>query len=189
TLREKCGQLETGKGGGCCCGRGAPGITLADKSNANLVSVEVSNGSGLKLIVVFGYLPPEERHAGEFRENLTKLRNVIGELNGSGSAVVIGLDANSKSTLWNSPTEDWRGRELETVLEDNSLVVLNNNEEPTFIGHRGSSFIDFTAVNFRAYEMIDGWHLSDDETLSDHIDSMPRRCAAVIKAKGYPTKY
>ncbi|GJQ68329.1 hypothetical protein Trydic_g23102, partial [Trypoxylus dichotomus] len=51
---------------------------------------------------------------------------------------------------------------------DNSLVVLNNNEEPTFVGHRGSSLIDFTAVNFRAYEMIDGWHLSDDETLSDH---------------------
>ncbi|GJQ69027.1 hypothetical protein Trydic_g6767, partial [Trypoxylus dichotomus] len=116
---------------------GLRGITLADKSDANLVSVEVSNGSGLKLIVVSGYLPPEERHAGEFRENLTKLRNVIGELNGSGSAVVIGLDANSKSTLWNSPTEDWRGRELETVLEDNSLVVLNNNEEQTFCVARG----------------------------------------------------
>ncbi|GJQ80424.1 hypothetical protein Trydic_g15232, partial [Trypoxylus dichotomus] len=149
-------------------GAGLRGMTLADKSDANLVSVEVSNGSGLKLIVVSGYLPPEERYAGEFRENLTKLRNVIGELNGTGSAVVIGSDANSKSILWNSPTEDWRRRELETVLEDNSLVVLNNNEEPTFVGHRGSSFIDFTAVNFRAYGMINSWHLSDDGTLSGH---------------------
>ncbi|GJQ65722.1 hypothetical protein Trydic_g19503 [Trypoxylus dichotomus] len=80
----------------------------------------------------------------------------------------MGLDANSKSALWNSPTEDWRGRELETFLENYSFVVLNNNEEPTFVGHQGSSFIDFTAVNFRAYGMTSEWSLSEDETLSDH---------------------
>ncbi|GJQ69674.1 hypothetical protein Trydic_g2969 [Trypoxylus dichotomus] len=124
---------------------GLRGITLTDKSGGNLVSVEVSNGLGLRLIIVSRYLPPEERHVGEF----AKLRNVIGELN------------------WSAPRRT-RGRKLETVFEDNSLVVLNNNEEPTFVGHRRSSFIDFTAVNFRAYGMIDGWHLSDDETLSDH---------------------
>ncbi|GJQ69413.1 hypothetical protein Trydic_g6528 [Trypoxylus dichotomus] len=139
------------------------GITLTDKSDNNVVWVGISNDRGLNVIVISCYLPPEVRHAGEFQANIIKLRNAFSKLSIDTSAVIMGLDANSKSALWNSPTEDWRGRELETFLENYSFVALNNNEEPTFVGHQGSSFIDFTAVNFRAYGMT-----SEDETLSDH---------------------
>ncbi|GJQ77957.1 hypothetical protein Trydic_g2318 [Trypoxylus dichotomus] len=144
------------------------GITLTDKSDNNVVCVGISNDRGLNVIVISCYLPPEVRHAGEFQANIIKLRNAFSKLSIDTSAVIMGLDANSKSALWNSPTEDWRGRELETFLENYSFVVLNNNEEPTFVGHQGSSFIDFTAVNFRAYGMTSEWSLSEDETLSDH---------------------
>ncbi|GJQ67635.1 hypothetical protein Trydic_g8426 [Trypoxylus dichotomus] len=144
------------------------GITLTDKSDNNVVGVGISNDRGLNVIVISCYLPPEVRHAGEYQANIIKLRNAFSKLSIDTSAVIMGLDANSKSALWNSPTEDWRGRELETFLENYSFVVLNNNEEPTFVGHQGSSFIDFTAVNFRAYGMTNEWSLSEDETLSDH---------------------
>ncbi|GJQ83685.1 hypothetical protein Trydic_g14392 [Trypoxylus dichotomus] len=144
------------------------GITLTDKSDNNVVCVGISNDRGLNVIVISCYLPPEVRHAGEFQANIIKLRNAFSKLSIDTNAVIMGLDANSKSALWNSPTEDWRGRELETFLENYSFVVLNNNEEPTFVGHQGSSFIDFTAVNFRAYGMTSEWSLSEDETLSDH---------------------
>ncbi|GJQ66122.1 hypothetical protein Trydic_g4187 [Trypoxylus dichotomus] len=97
------------------------------------------------VIMASGYSVYEEEHAWEFRGNL--VRNAVTKSNANISAVIIGLDANNKSRLWNSPMENWRGRELETDI---------------------AGVINFTAVDFRAYGMISGWHLSDDETLSDN---------------------
>lgn len=81
---------------------------------------------------------------------------------------IIGLDGNSKSQLWGSPIEVRRGRELENLFIERELTVLNDNEDPTFVRHRGSSFIDITAADHVAYQHIRNWKLDDDETLSEH---------------------
>jgi len=46
-------------------------------------------------------------------------------------------------------------------------------------------------INLRELEqaVMQGWHNIPVERCRQLVDSMPRRCAAVIRNKGYPTKY
>ena len=64
--------------------------------------------------------------------------------------VIIGTDANSKSTLWGSPRADRNGRLMEEFIAAQRLTVLNDGEQgPTFQTANGSSYIDATLVTER----------------------------------------
>lgn len=170
------------------------GTLIADKCNENLLTVEIKNNYGINVTCASMYFPPEERHQGEFRDNLQYLKQVITGLNNNRiSKFVIRMDANSKNGLWGSPIEDRRGRQLEDLINEKNLVVLNNNTEPTFVGHRGTSFIDVTLANQDMYEIINDWKLTEDESLSEHkyisfAISDGRRAETEPHRTGYCTK-
>jgi len=50
----------------------------------------------------------------------------------------------------------------------------------------GNGEEDFKAL---AKAIIEAWEAIPQEQIDDLIKSMPRRCAAVVKAKGWHTKY
>lgn len=81
---------------------------------------------------------------------------------------VWGLDANSKHSMWHSPINDPRGRKMTEFLTAQSLITVNEKDGPTFSGAQGNSWIDITATTTSAVHNIQNWHISKEETLSDH---------------------
>ena len=51
--------------------------------------------------------------------------------------LLIGGDANAKSSWWGSIVEDSKGEEMSGTLEDLELQVLNTGDTPTFDTVRG----------------------------------------------------
>jgi Endonuclease-reverse transcriptase len=79
---------------------------------------------------------------------------------------LIGADANAKSSLWNSPCQNNRGRELEALLANFPLHVANVRVAGlTFIPPETQS-IDITLVGNSV--PIQNWHFPDIPSLSDH---------------------
>ncbi|GLV33092.1 hypothetical protein CBL_21462, partial [Carabus blaptoides fortunei] len=56
--------------------------------------------------------------------------------------ILLCADANSKSAIWGSPTEDKRGEQFAEMLDVMDLTVMNAGNAPTFDGPRGTSFVD-----------------------------------------------
>jgi hypothetical protein len=54
------------------------------------------------------------------------------------------MDANSKHSMWYSPTTDTRGRLLVDFLSAHGLLTANEKDGPTYSGPTGSSWIDIT---------------------------------------------
>jgi len=83
--------------------------------------------------------------------------------------VIIGTDANSKSTLWGSPRADRNGRLMEEFIAAQRLTVLNDGEQgPTFQTANGSSYIDVTLVTERTSGKINSWRLIRDLVTTSH---------------------
>ena len=80
------------------------------------------------------------------------------------------MDSNAHSPLWNCADSNQRGEELEEFFLEEGLTVLNVGNVPTYCSSIGSSIIDVTVVNtcgFNALEVED-WRVLPDETFSDH---------------------
>ena len=79
---------------------------------------------------------------------------------------IICMDANARSTSWNSTRTDERGMELEQLALRYSLTIANvRKENLSFVPPR-TSFIDVTLVGPEL--IVDGWRFLDDHSLSDH---------------------
>ena len=72
--------------------------------------------------------------------------------------VIVGMDANSKSTLWGSPRAYRNGRLMEEFIAAQSLAVLKDGEQgPTIQKANGSFYIDVTLVTERTSGKINSW--------------------------------
>ena len=78
------------------------------------------------------------------------------------------LDANSKHSLWHSPTIDSRGRVLVDFFSSHGLLTKNEKDGPTYSGPTGESWIDITASSSDLAHKIQNWRFSEENTLSDH---------------------
>lgn len=86
--------------------------------------------------------------------------------------VIIGGDANSKSTWWGSLKTDDRGNDMAGALGDMGLYILNSGDTPTFDtirgGQRYHSYIDVTACSVDLLDLIEQWRVDEGLTSSDH---------------------
>lgn len=82
-------------------------------------------------------------------------------------AVITG-DFNAKSPQWGMSTTDERGTILVEWLAENSLLVANQGEKPTFQVQNYGSILDLTITTENLRGKISEWKVLDTETLSDH---------------------
>ena len=73
-----------------------------------------------------------------------------------------GLDANSKHSIWYSPTTDARGRTLVHFLSLRGLVTGNEKVNPTYSGPTGESWIDITVTTINSAHSIQNWRVSEE---------------------------
>ncbi|XP_041973403.1 uncharacterized protein LOC121729081 [Aricia agestis] len=116
------------------------------------------------LTVVGVYFSPN-RPLAEFEMFLGRLTLYVG---GASGPVLVAGDFNAKSTLWGSPATNARGRVMAEWLASTGLVVVNTGSDSTCVRRQGESIVDLTLASPNFATRIVGWHVSKEETLSDH---------------------
>lgn len=122
-----------------------------------------------EVVVVSFYFEPHPstmEQLGKYLEQLKQIERKFGKY------IIVGGDANAKSTWWGNKVEDNRGELTSGALEEMELQVLNNGDIPTYDCVRGnklfSSSVDVTACTTELLSLIDGWMVREDMTCSDH---------------------
>jgi hypothetical protein len=116
------------------------------------------------------YFSPN-RELPEFEAYLESLGNSI-RGHGPGKRLVITGDFNAAHPSWggrrgNGINRD-RGEPLLDWMAEQGLSSVNDGRSPTFVGPRGSSFVDLTMVCDGAAPLLRGWRVGGEETMSDH---------------------
>lgn len=146
----------------------ATALLLSDLSCELITVAEITHPHS-KFLAASVYLPPADRPRYAEADLLGRLERVLSStLSAPSRPFILAGDFNAKSALWGSQLQDRRGAQIEELLEKYNLTVVNNDSGPTFVGHRGSSNIDFTAANIGMYPKILDWRIADEDTLSDH---------------------
>ena len=110
------------------------------------------------------YLPYDGRDStpGKVVSDLTQF------CSDSGLPLIIGSDTNAHHTLWGSSNINDRGLKLAEFLANTNLEIINKGTEPTFVTVSRSEVLDVTFSSLSIVDRITDWHVSPEETLSDH---------------------
>jgi ribonuclease HI len=131
----------------------------------NIVVVGIRTRAWTITLVSYYFEP--DQPIGPYLDHLRKVEVIAGSKN-----LLIGGDANSKSTWWGSPNEDSRGEQMSGALEEMNLHILNDGHIPTFDTIRGqtrySSYVDVTACTTDILGLVDDWRVEENLTSSDH---------------------
>lgn len=81
---------------------------------------------------------------------------------------IIGCDANAHHTIWSSTDINKRGEDLLNYISSHNIDICNKGSSPTFINAIRQEVLDLTICSDLLSERIVNWHVSDEESLSDH---------------------
>jgi len=110
-------------------------VPVRSPHNIECQIAEISTKSG-KIMIVNAYVAPNKEIDVTTYQTLFSRPNTI----------IVG-DYNAKNRIWNSVSDNERGRAIELLLTQNNFVVLNDGK-PTFQNSRGHvSYIDLTIVS------------------------------------------
>lgn len=84
------------------------------------------------------------------------------------SQFIIGCDANAHHTIWSSTDINKRGEDLLSYISSNNIDICNRGYSPTFVNAIRQEVLDLTICSDLLSEKIVNWHVSDEESLSDH---------------------
>lgn len=96
------------------------------------------------------------------------LRHIVEYSENSGVPLIIGADCNAHHAVWGSTDINRRGEKLVEYIATTNLEVLNKGNKPTFVVKNRKEVIDVTFASQCITEKVYNWHVSDEETLSDH---------------------
>jgi hypothetical protein len=85
-----------------------------------------------------------------------------------GTQLIIGRDANSHQTFWDSTNINNRGEPLFNYIMANGLHIMNKGNRPTFVPCNWQEVIDITIDTFCTGNFIKNWHVSEEVSCSDH---------------------
>lgn len=86
----------------------------------------------------------------------------------SGIPIIIAADCNAHHTLWGSSDTNMRGNKLTEFLATTSLEICNVGNSPTFANRIRQEVLDVTFETQSLANRVSNWHVSKEETLSDH---------------------
>jgi hypothetical protein len=82
--------------------------------------------------------------------------------------LVIGCDSNPQNTVWASIACNNRWVELLEFINSSNSEILNQGTGPTFCNNRRLEVLHFTLGSFVFMEIITGWEVSSEPSLSGH---------------------
>lgn len=123
-----------------------------------------TDGKCDEFILSLAYMPSDtnERRPGNLISNLTQFCSK------SKKPLVLGCDTNSHHTLWGSSNVNKYGEELVEFLATTNLDIVNCGNEPTFVTKSRNEVLDVTFASGHFMNRIEEWHVSPEETASDH---------------------
>lgn len=140
-------------------------VPCPDFTTNNIAVVKVTTKTW-EIVLLSMYFEPDQ----DIEPYLEQLRCIV--QNAGSSKVLIGGDANAKTTCWGSPKVDHRGESLAGVLEELGMHVLNKGNTPTFHTVRGgkvlSSFVDVTVCTEEMLVLVGDWRVDEGLVNSDH---------------------
>lgn len=136
---------------------------LQQFSNTHFTCVQISTATD-EVYLVSAYC----QFCDNIEPYMEHLNKIIVALRGR--KIIIGMDANANSPLWNSEYLDFKGEELETLVLQHNLTILNEaNQPPTFQNIHGKSNIDVTLATLGCAQNIKNWRVREGWlTCGDH---------------------
>lgn len=130
---------------------------------AVMVEVPTTNGK-TEIYVASAYFPGD---IGEVPP--PEVVEFVAYCNKQNKAFIIGCDANAHHTVWASTGINSRGEYLLDYIYNNEIDICNRGEAPTFINAIRQEVLDLTLCSPKISEKIKNWHVSDEASLSDHM--------------------
>ena len=135
-----------------------PSRKLPNSTNS-VVNVKLYSGEK-SLLLISAYCRP----------TIPNLKSILGpHLDANRTSLkkaVVCMDSNAKNTLWNSSTQDEKGRELESIMLEYSLSIMNVSKDQLPFVPTGTAFIDITLKGDGVVSNC--WRFLDEPSLSDH---------------------
>lgn len=103
-----------------------------------------------------------------FLDYLDFLRRLELSVRSSASPVIIAGDFNAWHTTWGSKQNNRRGDALYDLIASLGLVLLNEENTPTFESNARTSIVDLTLISAELKQSTVAWTVMDAESLSDH---------------------
>ena len=135
-------------------------LLLQQFSNSN--NIIVASSTNPQLYIASSYLPPYDT----LEQDLTPIGSFLTAVKPIN--FIWGLDANSKHSIWFSPTTDNRGKTLMDFLSLHGLITANEKDSPTYCGLTSESWIDITVTTIKSAQNVQNWRVSEECTQSDH---------------------
>lgn len=124
-------------------------------------------GRGEEIIFSSVYLPdPEGVPMTTIPDTLTQ--DAIDFSSKRGTPIIMGGDVNAHHTVWGSTNINARGEKLLEYIATTDLVIMNRGIEPTFITKTRKEVLDITLASCSIQSKIKRWHVSPEDSLSDH---------------------
>ncbi len=124
-----------------------------------------SMGDRLGLLVSSAYLPYDAKELPPTQE----LRLLVDHSNLCKLHLLVGCDSNAHHLEgWGSSNTNRRGESLLDFLLANNLQIANVGNSHTFINRLRGEVIDITFCSQKVSDLIKGWHVSNEASLSDH---------------------
>ena len=94
--------------------------------------------------------------------------NCLIEASNLDKPIILGIDSNAHSQLWQCDTTNQRGQVFEEIIATHGLYVCNIGNKVTYSSELGKSIIDITLVSSTLVDSVSQWSVSDKITFSDH---------------------
>lgn len=145
--------------------KGINAVMLRQFSSRDFVAVRLRLGSNedpLDIICCSAYLPYDEMVPTK------QLREVLDHCEKHNIHYLVGCDANAHHIVWGSSDTNIRGARLMEFICESNAVLLNKGNRPTFVNRLREEVIDITLCSMSIEGLIKGWHVSREDSLSDH---------------------
>jgi hypothetical protein len=142
------------------------------------------------IIVYNVYLSPNTCSLPEFENQLYSIQADMIQMPKNKRLILTG-DFNAKHPTWGGTLTNRKGACLLEWVTSLDLNILNDGRKPTCVRHNGSSYIDVTFVNEKAFPQST-WERLEHESMSDHCYTITRlksikrqKCYYVYGATNY----
>lgn len=142
-------------------------MPLTELCSRDVATVKIKlndDGGPRELVLASVYMPYDSSEPPPSRD----VEKLVMYCRESGLQFIAGCDANAHHSIWGSSNTNDRGEYLLEFIMANNLDILNEGNKPTFINIRRQKVIDITLATASVKHRIKWWHVSDEESLSDH---------------------